>query len=139
MMVPPKSGRKAVRLQHSSAISELSSLYSYLMSVWITDAPPTSDAKTRTEADEALADKEGYHLSVAPTVNAPWADTFRKKTIALAEQLQAMSMATAMAKFEGNIRGAWPADLYNKLLSHERDLLAALGQVRVLPWLSASA
>lgn len=134
MLVPPTSGRKAVRLQHSSVITELSSLYSTLMSVWITEVHANKDqGGAINEKEDVSDDKEARRLSIAPTVQAPWADPFRKRVISLLEQLQSMQIATSMAKFEGSIRGAWPSELYTQLLTHERDMAAAFGQVR---WLS---
>ena len=133
MMIPPTSGRKAVRLQHASVITELSSLYSALMSVWITEAPDNKDRGVHSDEQDGVAgEKEAQRISITPTIEAPWVDSLRTRTISLHEQLQAIQMASSMAKFEGSIRGAWPSELYTQLLGHERDMTAAIGQVSAM-------
>ncbi|KAI0746793.1 hypothetical protein C8Q80DRAFT_1220068 [Daedaleopsis nitida] len=43
MMLPPKSGCKAVRLRNASTISGLSYLYSHLTSLWLSSAEPSDN------------------------------------------------------------------------------------------------
>ncbi|KAI0826576.1 hypothetical protein BC628DRAFT_1419081 [Trametes gibbosa] len=106
MMFPPKSGRKAVRLRNASTLSGLSYLYSHLTSLWLSAADgPLAQAGDR------------------------WPEELRVKFIALAEQIQDLRLRTAMSKWEGNIRGVWAADEYNRLLEVEGDMLSSLALV----------
>ena len=45
------------------------------------------------------------------------------------ERLQALRAQTATAKWEGNLRGAWPIEEYNELLDKESAMLMALAQL----------
>ncbi|KAL5494924.1 hypothetical protein ACEPAI_386 [Sanghuangporus weigelae] len=130
-ILPPVSGRKAVRLQNAVMVDELSSLYSYLMSIWITEDNEESrvDSEER-ELERPVADEEtGTEKKGPGAVKPGWAASVKKRMLRLMEQLQTMQMQTAMARFEGNIRGAWPSEEYEKLLEKESDILAALGQL----------
>ncbi|KAI0635211.1 hypothetical protein C8Q77DRAFT_1106698 [Trametes polyzona] len=102
MMLPPKSGRKAVRLRNASVLSGLSYLYSHLTSLWL---------NPETEAF-------GH--------GTKWPAELREKIIALAEQIQDLRVRTAMSKWEGSVRGAWASEEYNRLLEVESDMLASL-------------
>ncbi|KAL7284167.1 hypothetical protein ACG7TL_001449 [Trametes sanguinea] len=113
MMLPPKSGRKAVRLRNAAVISGLSYLYSHLTSLWLSAGGPFD---RMPEAKDGVPSHEGRK----------WPTELRAKFIALAEQLQDLRMRTAMSKWEGNIRGAWATEDYNKLLDVETDLLSSL-------------
>ncbi|KAI5117073.1 hypothetical protein M0805_007950 [Coniferiporia weirii] len=126
MLFPPASGRKTVRLRNATAISELSSLYSTLMSVWISEERPQVDGRTKGQSE---GDEEARKTSISPSISPEWATQLRKRILSLAEQVQAIRAQAATAKFEGNIRGAWPGEEYNKLLDHESDMLAALSQL----------
>ena len=143
MMIPPVSGRKAVRMRNAAVISELSNLYSTLMSVWIngdntegkssgneqTNDGPTEHNGSDIEAVEAPTQKDFAPSFAASSRANTWARPFRLRLISLVEQLQGLQVQTALAKFEGNIRGSWPSEEYMKLLQHESDMLAALAQV----------
>ncbi|CDO75856.1 hypothetical protein BN946_scf184833.g7 [Trametes cinnabarina] len=113
MMLPPKSGRKAVRLRNAAAISGLSYLYSHLTSLWLSAGGPFD---RMPEAKDGISSHEGRK----------WPAELRAKFIALAEQLQDLRVRTMMSKWEGNIRGAWATEDYNKLLDVETDMLANL-------------
>lgn len=109
MMLPPKSGRKAVRLKNANILMQLSSLYSDITAAWISsEGVPDNDlAKSAKE----------------------WNPAVRAKVISIATQLQVLRMQTAMAKWEGNIRGVWPMGEYMKLLEVETDIMASLALV----------
>lgn len=109
MMFPPTSGRKAVRLRNAAIITEISSLYAYLLSTWITDA------------EEIVSEKQ--------LVLPKWTSQFRARLVVLAAQVQGLRTQTAVAKWEGNMRGVWPIDEYNKLVNTESEMLAGLAQV----------
>lgn len=133
-LLPPVSGRKAVRLQNAAMVNELSDLYSYLMSIWISEGSEESHIGSEKEEDETpvggdSGTKGGKLPFSGPSVVKPkWVLPLKKRMLKLMEQMQTMQMQTAMAKFEGGIRGAWPAEEYQKLLEKESDMLAALGQ-----------
>lgn len=109
-MMPPTSGRKAVRLRNASIITGISEIYAFLMSTWI--GTQTYQKKTRT----------------AP---ATWSVDFRAKLLALADQIQSVKQMTELAKWEGSIRGKWPAEEYEKLVLAESEMISGLAQVRV--------
>lgn len=105
MMLPPKSGRKAVRLRNASNIAQLSFLYSDVMAAWIS------------------SDSGGRHAHGSLSELLPNA---RKKFLALATQLQAVKMQTAVARWEGSVRGAWPFEEYMKLANVQTDMMSSL-------------
>lgn len=109
MMFPPKSGRKAVRLRNASVLVSLASLYSDITSFWISAEGTTNIERPKSHAD--------------------WVAGVREKIIALAAQLQAMKQQTALAKWEGSIRGAWPIEEYMKLNEEETKIMANLSLV----------
>ncbi|KAI0087246.1 hypothetical protein BDY19DRAFT_986266 [Irpex rosettiformis] len=106
MMLPPKSGRKAVRLRNASILLSLASLYSDIISVWISAEGTTNIAKPKSQAD--------------------WVAGVRAKIVSLAAKLQALKQQTALAKWEGSIRGAWPMEEYMKLIEEETKIMANL-------------
>jgi hypothetical protein len=101
MMLPPKSGRKAVRLRNASTVSALMFIYSDIMAVWISN--------------------QDVDANLIPRV--------RTKFLALGAQLQALRMQTAVAKWEGSIRGAWPAEEYMKLINVQADMMSSMALV----------
>lgn len=111
MILPPTSARKSVRLRCASIMSSLSHLYSHLMAAWIDEVVPTEDGK------------EGMPRGTE------WVQDFREKIIAVAQQLQTLKMQAAIARFEGNIRGAWPSKEYNKLVEVETEMTANLAML----------
>lgn len=134
MMIPPKSGRKSVRFRNAALITEMSLLYSDLMSVWISEVEA---AEGGTVLDGQSVDGKQSGL-VTNEAQPAWAMKIRRKFLALAEQIQGVRAQTATARFEGNIRGAWPADDYNQLLTATTDMLASFFQVRFLRFLIAA-
>jgi hypothetical protein len=107
-MFPPTSSRKAIRLRNAASVVGLSDLYAFLISIWIRSAPQQTHS---------------------PQVPASWVQDFRKRLLAQAEDINSMRQPTQMAKWEGNIRGAWPADEYVRLVDVQSDMVASLAQV----------
>lgn len=133
MLLTPTSSRKAVRLQNAAMLSELSSIYAMLMSAWITEEEDDATKESHS-ATSALknSDEEKWAATAPagkPATNAAWVDKFKGRILALALQLQALQKQTATARFEGNIRGAWASDEYNRLLEREMEMLGAMAQV----------
>lgn len=128
MMIPPSSGRKSVRLRNAALISEMSLLYSQLMSVWISEV---KSAKGGNNGNENGVTEEETDVKTinSKEVTPLWVTDIRRKVLTLAEQVQGVRAQTATAKFEGNIRGAWPADEYTRLLDCTTDMLASFFQV----------
>ncbi|KDQ52244.1 hypothetical protein JAAARDRAFT_184405 [Jaapia argillacea MUCL 33604] len=116
MMLPPKSGRKAVRLRNASTINRMSRIYAFLISTWITD-PGTP---TRTSLQDPAASGSA-HVK-------PWILEFRGDVLKLAEKLQALKQMTAVAKWEGSVRGKWPSEEYNRLVDVQFDMIGSLSQ-----------
>ncbi|KAI0683238.1 hypothetical protein BC835DRAFT_1423494 [Cytidiella melzeri] len=106
MMLPPKSGRKAVRLRNASILVSLSSLYSDIISMWISCEGTTNIEKPRSTTD--------------------WFAEVRVKIVTIATQLQALKQQTALAKWEGSVRGVWPIEEYMKLADEETRMMANL-------------
>ena len=109
MMLPPTSGRKAVRLRNASAITSLSEIYGFLISTWI---------GTQTRQKKTLAP-------------ATWMNDFRVKLVALADQIQAAQQMTELAVWEGSIRGKWPIEEYRALIEGEFEMIGSLAQVHL--------
>ncbi|KAL4246747.1 hypothetical protein ABKN59_009080 [Abortiporus biennis] len=104
MMLPPKSGRKAVRLRNAATISSMSSLYSGLLSAWINDRLPPEELDKPAE----------------------WIPGFREKLISVGSQIQAVKGQTVIAKWEGNVRGSWPFEDYITLANLQTEMVANL-------------
>ena len=115
MMVPPKSGRKAVRLRNAFTISALSYLYSHLTSLWLAAGEPFADSTRPHSESEKGAIVQRY-----------WPKELREMIIALAQQLQDLRVRTAMSKWEGSIRGRWAFEDYNRLLDIQTNILSSL-------------
>ena len=114
MMIPPKSGRKAVRLRNASIISGLSYLYSHLTSLWL------------------AADGSFDSLHKLEETQRRWPIELREMVVTLSQQLQDLRVRTAMSKWEGNIRGHWPFEEYNQILDFQVDIMSSLVLVRAL-------
>jgi hypothetical protein len=106
MMLPPKSGRKAVRLRAAASIDELGHAYTMLMSAWIVEDDSRKDASTT------------------------WVKPFRRRLVAVTAQVQASKQQMMLASWEGNVRGRWPKDEYVKLMEVQEEMIAVLSQVR---------
>jgi hypothetical protein len=109
MMLPPKSGRKAVRLRAATSIDELGHAYTMLMSAWIVEDDSRKDV---------------------PFTSMNWVQPFRRRLIAVTAQVQAGKQQMMLASWEGNIRGRWPKDEYIKLVEVQEEMIAVLSQVR---------
>ncbi|EMD30532.1 hypothetical protein CERSUDRAFT_61076, partial [Gelatoporia subvermispora B] len=112
MMLPPTSGRKAVRLRNASTISSLSYIYSHLMASWISDLRAGSDEKDHIQGHD-------------------WRVKFRGLICEAGEQLQALRAQTAIARWEGNIRGVWPKEDYERLVNVQAEMVGSLALVSV--------
>ncbi|KAI0764943.1 hypothetical protein C8Q74DRAFT_1430417 [Fomes fomentarius] len=110
MMLPPKSGRKAVRLSNASTIAGLSYLFSHLTTIWMRSA----------ESFEPVRQEKG------DDIRRMWPPELREKVVALAEQIQDLRVRTVMSKWEGSVRGAWAFEEYNRLVELQDDMLANL-------------
>ena len=108
-MLPPKSGRKAVRLRAAASIDELGHAYTMLMSAWIV-------------GDDLRKD--------VPISSANWVKPFRRRLVAVTAQIQAGKQQMMLASWEGNIRGRWPKHEYVKLTEVQEEMIAVLSQVR---------
>lgn len=137
MMIPPTSARKAVRIKNATVIGELSSLYALLMSAWITEEEDdTQDNKSKNKSKSrpvsVNGDVEKGQSTDDPSLtqaSSKWGNEFRSRFIPLATQLQALRAQTAVAKWEGNLRGMWPFEEYNALLDKEYEMLSSLAQL----------
>jgi hypothetical protein len=108
MMLPPKSARKAVRRGCAKTLTSLSHIYASLMSAWITDSPSSKELKTGLSAR---------------------ASSFRNDLAAIALQLQNLKETARGARWEGNVRGHWPYEEYNRLVDVQEEMVAVLAQV----------
>ena len=107
MMIPPTSSRKAVRLRNASSLTGLSSVYTFLIATWISASPSSSK----------------------DTPNPRWLLGFRSKLLALGQEIQTIRGLTELARWEGSVRGAWPADEYRRLVDVQSGMIASLAQV----------
>ena len=108
MMLPPTSGRKAVRLRNAANITNISEIYAFLIATWI-----------------------GTQTHRKKSIGAPphWGQEFRTKLLGLADQIQLVDQMTGLAKWEGSIRGKWPVEEYESLVQTESQMIGALAQV----------
>ncbi|KAF7792650.1 hypothetical protein EIP86_003747 [Pleurotus ostreatoroseus] len=111
MMLPPKSGRKAVRLRNAGTIATVAFLYADIISAWI-----RSEGRVAQEKEK---ERRGRYL-------LEWVPGFRDRLIALSGQIQAVKVSTMLAKWEGSIRGKWPSDQYAKLADVQGEMVANL-------------
>jgi hypothetical protein len=112
MMFPPKSGRKAVRTRNAASIAALADAYGFLLSAWIT---------SRVQGDGAPRPEL--------KLTAPWTAAFRAQLLALGEELQTIRALTGLARWEGSIRGKWPAAEYTRLIDVQVEMVGVLAQV----------
>ncbi|KAF7348773.1 hypothetical protein MVEN_01396800 [Mycena venus] len=113
MMFPPKSGRKAVRQRNAASIAVLGENYAFLISTWIS-------SKSKPDSTQELTEN---------ATPAPWTADFRSRLMELAEEMSAIRMLTDLAKWEGSIRGKWPAKEYARLLDVQVDMIGSLAQL----------
>jgi len=113
MMLPPKSGRKAVRLRTANSISALGNVYTSLMSTWITEGDAGKDASF---------------------TGTNWVKAFRGQLIAVTLQVLTGKQEMMGAAWEGNIRGRWPHEDYTKLIEIEEDMIGVLAQLGGALW-----
>ncbi|KAK0186249.1 hypothetical protein F5146DRAFT_1065188 [Armillaria mellea] len=113
MMLPPTSGRKAVRLRNASSITSLSNLYGHLISAWI------SEVDSDEEKDERKAEQ----------VKAKWMKEFRDKVIAASVEMRTIRELTELATWEGSLRGKWPREEYVQLVEVQIEMVSSLSQL----------
>ncbi|KAJ6619358.1 hypothetical protein B0H10DRAFT_2216879 [Mycena sp. CBHHK59/15] len=75
---------------NAASIESLANLYGFLISAWI---------------GGRNADVPELKLTESPA----WTATFHGQLLTLAEEMQTISQLTGLAKWEGSIRGKWPA------------------------------
>ncbi|KAA1472661.1 hypothetical protein DENSPDRAFT_872334 [Dentipellis sp. KUC8613] len=122
MMLPPQSGRKAVRIRNAKTIDGLSHVYAALMSAWITD--PLADA-TGVEREK------GRGVSM---IDARWAKGFRERLVGVGGQLQSLSAFTDLARWEGGIRGKWNYKDYKRMVEVQLEMVACLSSLGSALW-----
>ncbi|KAJ6538107.1 hypothetical protein B0H19DRAFT_1079182 [Mycena capillaripes] len=110
MMFPPKSGRKAVRTRNATSIASLANAYGFLISAWI---------GTRTAGAPELE----------LTAPGGWTAAFRAQLLALGEEMHTIRALTELAKWEGSIRGKWPAAEYTRLVDVQVEMIVILAQL----------
>jgi hypothetical protein len=101
-----------------------------MTSKWIAGAPSDlSSAPTRADGSANPAE------STASRLEKGWKEDFKKhmreRIIALSAEVGALRQQTAMAVWEGNVRGAWPVEEYQRLISIESNMISALAQVNL--------
>ncbi|KAI5116968.1 hypothetical protein M0805_002170 [Coniferiporia weirii] len=154
MMIPPTSGRKAVRMRNAAIISELASIYTLLMSAWINEDGihgfPSGNHLASTSTIVDKQDLQARDEEKPPTHehgpkalsnkhHPDWFVEFRGRVIPLAQRLRDLHAQTMVARWEGSVRGAWPIKEYLALVSSETEALASLSQLAsALSHLSAS-
>ncbi|KAK7002342.1 hypothetical protein R3P38DRAFT_2729656 [Favolaschia claudopus] len=114
MMFPPTSGRKAVRIRNAASISALSNTYGFLISAWIS---------RRDDDDSNVVDATNRGLQSA------WPAAFRSQLLALGDGLHTIRELTELAKWEGSIRGKWPAKEYMRLVDVQVEMISVLAQL----------
>ncbi len=112
MMLPAKSARKAVRLGCSNTLTSLSNIYTFLMSAWITNTPSSKELR-----------RAGSPV---------WANAFRDNLFKVAIQLRDLKEMAGWARWEGNVRGHWPYEEYNRLTDIQQEMISVFAHVRRL-------
>ncbi|KAK0493580.1 hypothetical protein EDD18DRAFT_1405386, partial [Armillaria luteobubalina] len=107
MMLPPTSGRKAVRIRNASSITSLSNLYGYLISAWISEV----------DSDQEKDDRQ------AEQVKAKWLKEFRDKVMGASVEMRTIRELTELATWEGSLRGKWPREEYVQLVEVQIEML----------------
>ncbi|KAJ6565829.1 hypothetical protein DFH09DRAFT_1472533 [Mycena vulgaris] len=101
MMLPPKSARQAVRQRNAASIVVLGECYAALVARWI-----SSTGEDRFPAVQMQA-----------------------RLMKLADEMRAIRELTALARWEGSIRGKWPAAEYARLVEVQVDMVGSLAQL----------
>ncbi|KAK7062721.1 hypothetical protein VNI00_000209 [Paramarasmius palmivorus] len=106
MMLPPQSGRKAVRRRNAALISAISNLYGFLVATWI-----SGDKASFRDTDDSDSEADEQRL------------------LSLGDEVNAIRGLTELAKWEGNARGKWPAAEYSSLVETEAEMMTPLAQL----------
>lgn len=61
-----------------------------------------------------------------------WADSFRNNLSEVAIQLRDLKEMARWARWEGNVRGHWPYEEYNRLIEVQQDMVSVFAHVRQL-------
>ncbi|KAJ7160023.1 hypothetical protein C8R43DRAFT_1064102 [Mycena crocata] len=136
MMFPPKSGRKAVRQRNAASIASLASVYGFLVSAWIgsrddqdeESADVKREHENQHEHDE-LEEVKDQKRTLPATVTPAWTAEFRARLMVFAEEMHTIRELTDLARWEGSIRGKWPAAQYMQLVDIQADMVASLAQL----------
>ncbi|KAG7440200.1 uncharacterized protein BT62DRAFT_1012986 [Guyanagaster necrorhizus] len=113
MMLPPTSGRKAVRLRNASSISSLSNLYGHLISTWISEVGPDEEKVERGEEQ----------------AKTRWVKEFREKVMGASSEMRTIRELTELAMWEGSLRGKWPKEEYVQLVEVQIEMVSSLWQL----------
>ncbi|KAK0199602.1 hypothetical protein DFS33DRAFT_1267811 [Desarmillaria ectypa] len=116
MMLPPTSGRKAVRLRNASSITSLSKLYGHLISAWISEV----------DLDEEKDERKGEQIK------AKWMKEFRDKVMGASVEMRTIRELTELATWEGSLRGKWPREEYVQLVEVQIEMVSSLSQASSL-------
>jgi hypothetical protein len=108
MLFPAISARRAVRLGCAKTLTSLSNVYASLMAAWITDTPTSKELKSGSSA---------------------WATSFRNELSTITLQLRDLKDTAVSAKWEGNVRGHWPYEEYNRMIDVQQEMVSVLSQV----------
>ncbi|KAI9465778.1 hypothetical protein BJY52DRAFT_1376562 [Lactarius psammicola] len=109
MLLPAKSARKAVRLGCSNTLTSQSHIYTFLMSAWITNTPSSKELGR-----------------VGPPI---WANSFRENLFKVAIQLRDLKEMAGWARWEGNMRGHWPYEEYNRLTDIQQEMISVFAHL----------
>ncbi|CUA73001.1 putative protein C57A7,05 [Schizosaccharomyces pombe 972h-] [Rhizoctonia solani] len=118
MFFPPQSARKAVRLDNSTSISEISQIYGILVSSWLT-----------VEDDSKEKASSGTDSEMVPHTYDRWTPAFRTKCMALWTILYDQKRRLKNIKWERSIRGKWPGEHYERLIEIQNSMLSNLIQL----------
>ena len=140
MLIPPVSGRKAVRLRNADLITELLSLYSLLISAWIShDEANPGRLRFTLDNDTTKISFPPRRIRLHPQIR----DLQRKcnnTTTELHEPLRWMLRVPSACTSTNLLRAlqssdsfiistAWPIEEYFHLIDCESDMLVGLAQV----------
>ncbi|KAJ6538108.1 hypothetical protein B0H19DRAFT_1382661 [Mycena capillaripes] len=106
--------RKAVRTRNAASIASLPNSYGFLSSAWIGN-------RTAGAPELELTAPDG------------WTAAIRVQLLALGEEMHTIRALTELAKWEGSIRGKWPAAEYTRLVDVQVEMIVILVQAHLSP------
>jgi hypothetical protein len=112
MLIPPKSGRRAVRLTHATLIFEISQLYTGLVSRWLAteesssppltqEASPSTPPGTKEGAEKKPRQKSDVEDQQEMEDMPAWGTGFRSEIGEVWSKAQRLRLQTQTAKWEG--------------------------------------